>query len=214
MDQDQMTVEERFKARYKSGDTPWDTGQPDFNLMEMARRHFIENGKALDVGCGTGDHSIWLARRGFQVVGVDVSEIAIEKARQKALDAGVECEFILTDFMKDRLENRSFGFVFDRGCFHAFASGEQRRRFAGRVAARLEQGGFWLTLTGNADEDRQGPGPPQLTAGEIIWAAEPYFEIISLESSHFESRRPHPPQAWRCFMKKRRQEMAGDATAG
>ena len=210
MDKDQMAVADRFKARYKSGDTPWDVGEPDFNLIEITRRHVIERGKALDVGCGTGDNSIWLARNQFQTAGVDVSDIAIEKAREKAASAGVECEFICADFMKDGMGSKGFAFLFDRGCFHAFRSGEQRRRFASRVADHLEKDGLWLTLTGNADENRQEPGPPQLTAEEIVRAPEPYFEIISLESSHFESRRPYSPRAWRCLMRKRRLEMSDE----
>ncbi len=33
-----MTVEERYRQRYKSGDTPWDVGQPDFNLIEVVTK--------------------------------------------------------------------------------------------------------------------------------------------------------------------------------
>ena len=198
-----MTIEKRYRERYKSGDTPWDAGQPDFNLIEVVRINPILSCKALDVGCGTGDNSIWLAQNRFQVIGTDTSDIAIKKAKEKASKANVECSFVLVDFPKNKIEGAPFGFVFDRGCFHSFNSEEDRRRFAQNVTTHLEEAGLWLTIVGNADEDRQGPGPPQRTALDIVKALEPCFEILSLQSSHFESHRPNPPKAWRCLMQKR-----------
>ena len=198
-----MTNKERYRERYKSENTPWDAGQPDFNLIEIVTKNPILSCKVLDVGCGTGDNSIWLAQNRFQVIGTDISDIAIEKAKEKASKANVECDFILVDFLKNKIEGAPFDFVFDRGCFHSFSSEDNRRRFAQNVDTHLEEAGLWLTIVGNADEDRQGPGPPQRTAGDIVLAVEPYFEILSLQSSHFGSNRPNPPRAWRCLMQKR-----------
>ena len=198
-----MTIEEQYRERYKSGDTPWDAGQPDFNLIEVVTQKPILSCKVLDIGCGTGDNSIWLAQNGFKVIGTDTSDIALQKAREKASKASVECKFELVDFLKNKIEGAPFGFVFDRGCFHSFSSGKDRKRFAENVADHLNEAGLWLTIVGNADEHRQGSGPPQRTAGDIVSAVEPYFEVLSLTSSHFGSNRPVPPRAWRCLMQKR-----------
>jgi cyclopropane fatty-acyl-phospholipid synthase-like methyltransferase len=198
-----VTVEERYRERYKSGDTPWDVGQPDFNLIEVVTKKPIPGCKVLDIGCGTGDNSIWLARNGFQIIGTDTSQMALKKAKEKSSKANVECDFKLVDFIKNKIEGAPFGFVFDRGCFHSFSSENDRRRFAKNVATHLEKSGLWLTIVGNADEHRHDPGPPQRSAGDIVFAVEPYFEILSLTSSHFGSNRPNPPRAWRCLMQKR-----------
>jgi SAM-dependent methyltransferase len=198
-----MTIEARYRERYKAGDTPWDAGRPDFNLIEVVTQKPVPSCRALDVGCGTGDNSIWLAQHDFLVVGADVSGIALEKAREKASKASVACEFVLADFLKNTVEGAPFGFVFDRGCFHSFSSKSARSRFAQNVAAHLADGGLWLALVGNADEQRQGMGPPQLTAKEIVSAVEPCFEVLSLTASHFGSDNPNPPRAWRCLMRKR-----------
>ncbi|MDR3570067.1 MAG: methyltransferase domain-containing protein [Syntrophobacteraceae bacterium] len=196
-------AENRFKEMYKSGITPWDIGKPDCNLVEVLARQLVSGCKAIDIGCGTGDNSLWLAQNGFLVTGVDTSEIALENARQKALDAKVACRFILADFLDDKIEGAPFGFAFDRGCLHSFSSEGDRKRFAQNVAVHLEKAGLWLTLVGNADEERKCPGPPRRSAGDIITAVEPLFEVLSLESSHFGSNHPNPPWAWRCLLRKR-----------
>jgi SAM-dependent methyltransferase len=158
----------------------------------------------LDIGCGTGDNSIWLAQNSFQVTGVDISEVAIQKAIEKALKADVKCTFMVIDFLKQAIEGAPFGFVFDRGCFHSLNSDEERNSFAENVAAHLGEDGLWLSLIGNADAQRQGPGPPQRTARDIVNAVEPHFEILSLISGYFGSNHPSPPRAWVCLMRKRR----------
>jgi len=198
-----MSVKKRFKKRYKTGDTPWDIGKPDFNLIETLVKKSIKSCKALDIGCGTGDNSIWLAQKQFQVTGTDISEIAIEKAREKASKSGVKCTFLVVDFFRDQIEGAPFGFVFDRGCFHTFDSDKERKRFAENVASNLEKDGLWLSLIGSADERRQGPGPPQRTASDIVVAVESFFEVLSITSSHFGSNRPDPPRCWACLMQKR-----------
>lgn len=199
-----MKVEDRYRVRYKSGDTPWDVGKPDFNLIEVVTQKPIQNCKVLDVGCGTGDNSIWLAQNRFKVIGTDTSDIALSKAKEKATKAKVKCEFFLADFLRNKIQGAPFGFIFDRGCFHSFDSENDRRNFAENVATHLEEAGLWLTIVGNADEHRHGPGPPQRSAGDIVLAVETYFEILLLQSSHFESNSPDPPRAWRCLMQKRR----------
>ena len=198
-----MTVKEGYQRRYRSGNAPWDTGRPDFNLQKLVKDFPIQACRALDIGCGTGDNAIWLARNGFGVAGIDASDAALNKAREKAAAAGVSCGFQIMDFFTGDVPGRPFGFVFDRGCFHSYSSDGDRKKFADKAAGHLLESGLWLTIAGSADEIRDRPGPPQLTASEIVLSVEPFFEIILLESTHFESNSPTPPRAWRCLMKKR-----------
>ncbi|MEJ2672347.1 MAG: methyltransferase domain-containing protein [Deltaproteobacteria bacterium] len=198
-----MTAEERFKKRYESGNTPWDIGKPDVNLIQTVTTMALRPCKALDIGCGTGDNSIWLSRNGFQVTGVDISQVAIEQALKKALKAHVKCTFMALDFLTNKISGAPFGLAFDRGCFHALNSDAERTSFAENVAAHLQKDGLWLSLIGNADAQRQSPGPPQRTAGDIVNAVEPCFEILSLVSGYFGSNRANPPRCWVCLMRKR-----------
>jgi SAM-dependent methyltransferase len=199
-----MAEKNRFKERYKAGDTPWDIGKPDSNLIQAVTATPIRPCKALEIGCGTGDNAIWLSQQNFHVVGIDTSEIAIEKAKEKALSAHAKCTFLAGDIFTGHVEGAPFGFAFDRGCFHTLGSDDERKKFAENVNGHLEKDGLWLTLLGNADEQRGGPGPPQRAARDIVNAVEPYFEILSLVSGSFGSNRPKPPRAWVCLMRKRR----------
>ncbi|TGE37443.1 class I SAM-dependent methyltransferase [Desulfosporosinus fructosivorans] len=197
-------IEEDYKKRYKAGDTPWDIGKPDFNLIQTVTTMAIRPCKVLDIGCGTGDNSIWLSQKNFDVIGIDTSDIATQKALEESSKANVKCTFIKIEFHTNKIEGAPFGFAFDRGCFHSLTSDEERKIFAENVAAHLEIDGLWLSIIGNADEQRDRPGPPQRTAKDIVISVEPYFEILSLVSSHFGSNRPLPPRAWVCLMRKRR----------
>ncbi|KUO71001.1 MAG: methyltransferase type 11 [Desulfosporosinus sp. BRH_c37] len=196
-------TEDHFNKRYKTGNTPWDIGKPDFNLIQSVTTMAIKPCKALEIGCGTGNNSIWLSQNNFNVIGIDTSEIAIQKAIEEASKTNFKCTFIVSDFLTNKIEGVPFGFAFDRGCFHALNSDEERKIFAENVASHLVNDGLWLSIAGNADEKRDRPGPPQLTARDIVNSVESYFEILSLVSSHFGSNHPSPPRAWVCLMRKR-----------
>ena len=197
-----MVEKKSFEERYRENNTPWEINRVDHNLSAVVSALPIMPGKALDIGCGTGDNSIWLAGHHFQVTGCDISPDAIARAKAKAAMAAADCRFLHIDFLKEDLPGAPFSFVFDRGCFHTTPEGD-RRRFVARVAALLEGGGTWLSMIGNADEIREEEGPPQLSALQIVTLVEPFFEIISLASCHFDSDMAKPPRGWLCRMKKR-----------
>ena len=60
-----MSEENRFEKRYIEGNLPWDVKRRDFNLSELVEDGTISAGKVLELGCGTGDNAIWLAKNGF-----------------------------------------------------------------------------------------------------------------------------------------------------
>src|SRR5260221_10156924 len=83
--------------RYRSGDTPWDTGRPSSELQRVLAEEKVPAGRAIDLGCGTGANAVWLAQQGFDVTGVDISPLAIERANARAQAAGVSCRFLVAD---------------------------------------------------------------------------------------------------------------------
>lgn len=78
----------------------WSTMDHTFADYDEALADFatkLRPGRALDLGCGSGGNAVWLAERGWKVTAVDFSEVAIEKARMRAAERGVEVEFAVSD---------------------------------------------------------------------------------------------------------------------
>jgi SAM-dependent methyltransferase len=194
-------MDKSFEERYQDGDLPWDHGMPDENLGQMVERFRILPCPVLDLGCGTGENALWLSGRGFDVTACDLSETAIRMAKEKeGMDA---IGFAVRDILQEPYPDASFGFIFDRGCFHCIEGEDPRSRFARLTAGMLGEDGLWLSLIGNADELGREEGPPQMTAAELTTCVEPFFEILALESGVFGSDQEVPPRAWICLMRKR-----------
>lgn len=190
-----------FEDQYQTGDLPWDHGMPDTNLQRIVGRFQIRTGKALDIGCGTGENAIWLSRAGFTVTGCDLSSTAIKLAQAKP--GSETCSLCSADFITDPIPNTPFDIAFDRGCFHSVRDEAALQLFPQKVASILKERGLWLSIIGNADEPKREVGPPQMTARAITALVEPFFEILMLESGLFGSDQATPPKAWIGLMKKR-----------
>ena len=191
-----------WNSRYAAGDLPWDTGTPDRHLVELVRAGGVRPGRTLEVGCGTGTNALWLAGQGFDVLGVDVSRLAIEKARAKPSKSG-RCRFEVLDFLSADPPGGPFDFVFDRGCLHLFDEAEERARFATRVSTRLAPAGKWLSLIGSTEGPPREEGPPRRSAREVMAAIEPVLEILELRSIEFDIEREVLPKAWWCLARRR-----------
>lgn len=189
-----------WNERYASGELPWDTGQPEPLLVEFVASGGVRPGATLEIGAGTGTNSIWMAERGFDVLGVDLSPLAVEKARAKMGVRALPCRFEALDFLAGTAPGGPFEFVFDRGCFHMFNEAEERQRFAARVAATLAPGGLWLSMIGSTEGSAREVGPPRRSAREVAVAIEPVLEIVELRSAEFRGR---GAKAWFCVSRQR-----------
>ena len=194
----------QWDERYATGDAPWDVGETDEHLASFVEAGRVGGGRALEVGCGTGTNALWLAARGFHVVGVDVSGLAIERARAKASSGKVSCAFHCLDFLNDDLPAGPFDFAFDRGCFHIFDEAAERARFVERVAGLLGPDGLWLSLIGSTEGAERLEGPPRRSARDVAMAIEPELELVELRQVHFHSNRPTPALAWLLLARRRR----------
>lgn len=108
MELDQQS--QHWDARYtERGDKMW-SGRPNGTLVaEVAA---LTPGTVLDVGCGEGADAIWFAQRGWQVTAIDVSPLAIERARSAADAAGVAgIDWVVGDAMATEFASASFDLV-------------------------------------------------------------------------------------------------------
>jgi SAM-dependent methyltransferase len=193
----------RWNERYEKGDLPWETGRHDAGLSDVIAEFSVKPCKALEIGCGTGNNAIWLAQQGFSVTATDLSDKAIQMAREKGTAHGQTIDFLSADILADPVPGVPFEFAFDRGCFHSFDSLDERTSFAGAISTSLSEGGMWLSLVGSTDGPDRKTGPPRLSAKDIASAVEPMFEILCLRSTVFDSEMETAPRAWLCLMRKR-----------
>lgn len=116
---------------------PWDTAGPAQFVHELVYAGEI-HGDVLDAGCGTGENAIYLASLGHRVLAFDAAPAALEKARTKARERGVDVSFELADARALPAWDGRFATIIDSGLFHVMDKAGDRRRYAdalGRVAA-------------------------------------------------------------------------------
>ncbi len=189
---------------YQSGEAlPWDTGEPDRHLVAFWKSEKQRARRLLEVGCGTGTNCVWLARQGSEVLGLDVSAAAVERARERQAHSGVTARFKAADFLRDDLDEPPFDLVFDRGCFHVFDAAEDRIAFVRNVARLLGPSGRWLSLIGSTEGAPREVGPPRRSAREVVDAIEPALRIVELRAVEFDARSPEAPAAWLCLSARR-----------
>ncbi len=175
-----------FDVAYE-GTPPWDIGRPQGAIVRLAEAGEI-TGSVLDVGCGTGENALYLAAWGHEVLGVDAAPVAIEKAKGKARDRGIETEFLVWDALRLAELGRIFDTVIDVGLFHSFQY-EERPVFANNIHAVLKPGGRYLVLCWSEGND-WGYGPRRVTQAEIREIFADGWTVDSIEESDFETNEP------------------------
>ena len=126
-----------FKTFYRLGFVPWDGHPLAKSLQDLVEGDgALAPRTALDLGCGTGDNSIYLATHGWQVTGVDFVAKAVDKARAKAEANKVAVNFARADVTRLSSEGvgSNFGLIVDNGCLHGM-SAEDRDDYAREVTA-------------------------------------------------------------------------------
>src|ERR671912_1096728 len=86
-----VVIEQEWNERYAGCNQIW-SGQPNQALVTEVSP--LPPGRALDVGCGEGADAVWLALRGWSVTALDVSEVALERAKKAAAAAGAEVAWV------------------------------------------------------------------------------------------------------------------------
>lgn len=170
-----------FRIFYGLGFTPWDGHALATSLRELiegtADSSTLAPGAALDVGCGTGDSSIYLAQHGWQVTGVDFTPKALDKARGKARAADAAVNFVHADVTHLRQAgiNGPFQMIVDNGCFHGMSDGD-RDLYVHEISAAAAAGARLLMI---AFKPSGRFGPPGVDQTEIERRFTPAWALVS-----------------------------------
>src|SRR3954469_11447932 len=197
-----MKEQSDWNDRYRDGNLPWDTGRPSSELQLVLKQNAIQPCRALDIGCGTGTNSVWLAQQGFELTGIDVSPLAVDRAEKRAHAAGVKVQFVVGDVLHLPELDGPFAFFFDRGCYHAVRR-EAPEQYAAAIAQQLAPGARGLVLAGNAREPHD-PGPPVVSEHEIRSELGTAFQILDLHEFRFDDAPGVPERflCWSCLVEK------------
>jgi SAM-dependent methyltransferase len=171
-----------YRAAYLLGFKPWDTGVSPPELIEVVEGpQALPSGRALDIGCGTGTNSIYMARHGWEVTGVDMVARAIAMARRKAAAAGVSPMFIQGDATRlDELGVGSgYGLLLDIGCLHGIPE-DRRDAYARSITQAAAPGATYMLfafLPSNRSFLPLGVDSEELTSRlgahwELVWSRE------------------------------------------
>ncbi|UXA19431.1 class I SAM-dependent methyltransferase [Mycobacterium sp. SMC-4] len=176
---DQTPTLSNFDDFYKHQTPPWVIGEPQPAIDELERAGLIA-GHVLDIGCGTGEHTILLARRGHQVLGVDGSPEAVEQARRNAERQHVEARFEVADALQ-LADRPSYDTVVDSALFHIFDDADRPRYVAS--LSRATTAGSVLHVLALSDAGR-GFGP-QVSEATMRTAFQAGWQLESLTTTTY-----------------------------
>ncbi|GAA5166473.1 class I SAM-dependent methyltransferase [Pseudonocardia eucalypti] len=173
-----------FNEAYENGSPPWVIGEPQPVVVELEEAGQF-NGTILDAGCGTGEHTIYLARLGYDVIGVDGAPAAVRQARAAAVARGVDARFEEGDALELPADGR-YDTVLDTGLFHIFDDTD-RARYVRSLHGALRPGGV-LHLIALSDTE---PGfGPRIGEHVIRDAFTTGWTLEELRLSHFRGTVP------------------------
>lgn len=176
---------EDWNARYSSRDAVW-SGEPNAGLVVHAPAPRPGARAALDLGCGEGADSLWLAGLGWQVVAVDWAGVALERARRAADAAAADVRFVEGDIT----DAAALAGLSDTGRFDlvtlAFLHPEpaDRARVYSHLPDLIAPGGHLLVVAHDPEHGRRGlPGPDPhrlMSCDDIVTALQlpAGFEVV------------------------------------
>jgi cyclopropane fatty-acyl-phospholipid synthase-like methyltransferase len=170
---------ERMRQRYLNRDMPWDHELPPPEVIAVAER--LAPGRLIDLGCGTGRASIYMAARGWQADAVDFVPEAIDMAREKVTAARLQQQIRLHVGSVTAMPflHGPYDLAIDVGCFHGLAPADQQQ-YATEVS-RLLRSGALLLLFVHLREDATDQRPAGTPVGSVEQVFSPTFSIAHVE---------------------------------
>jgi len=184
---------ERIYRKTPLNEIPWNIETPPDILVSLVESGKVKPCKTIDLGCGTGNYSIYLASLGFEVAGIDNSPTAIKVAQENAKKKGVKCDFFVANVLGNLNEvTRPFDFAYDWELLHHIFP-EQRQRYVKNVYKILNPRGKFLSVCfSKKDPQFGGSGKYRKTRlGTILYFSsehelrelfKPYFKIKEIKT--------------------------------
>lgn len=182
-------IKEQMEEIYRSiapEEIPWNMETPPDLLRALVEGERIRPCKAIEFGCGTGNYVMYLAGKGFDATGVDISEAAIKIAKRSALEKKRTCRFLVSDVLGDMKEIReTFDFAYDWELLHHIFPPD-REKYVGNVFRLLPPQGIYLSVSFSEKSARfGGTGKYRKTPLGTVLYFSSEAEMISLFEPRF-----------------------------
>jgi SAM-dependent methyltransferase len=185
---------EDFDALYAAGTPPWDIGRPQPAFRALADRGRLA-GRVLDVGCGTGEHTLMAAALGLDATGLDAASTAIATAKRKADERGLTVHFMTWNALELADLGQSFDTVLDCGLFHVFEDSD-RLKFVEGLRTSMPAGSRYYMLC-FSDREPGDWGPRRIRQDEIRLNFADGWLVEAIEASMLETMiDPGSARAW------------------
>ncbi len=189
-------------------EVPWEISEPPRELVEFLQTTTVERGSALDVACGTGNYSFYLAQQGFaDVLGVDFSQAALAIAQRRARSLHLPVHFQYADVTQllETLPTSSFDFILDYSILHHIAPADVSS-YAAQFSTLLNDAGL-LFLVCYSDKDVDGKTITGKYGNDMFYRTKEEIEklytslkCISYHETHL-GKRLHHLGHWFVFQK-------------
>ena len=143
-----MRDKEILEKVYEKPGAIWTESKPPKELIELIENKIIKPCKVLDIGCGEGFYSIYLASEDFDVTGIDISENAIKLAKENAMGQNVKIKFMPLDINDLDKINDKFDFIFEWAILHHIIP-KQRQKYVKNIKRILSKRGKYLSICFN-----------------------------------------------------------------
>ncbi len=195
-----------YRLAYAIGFHPWEDAASDHPFVKKISELFAREedgreppyGRALDIGTGSGIWGIELAKRGWEVTGIDIVDKALKRARERIEEAGVEMRLVQGDVtaLRDAGVGSGFRLLLDTGTFHGLTS-SQREAMGREVSAVAAPDATLMLLVWPR---RRRPLIRGASRSEVE-ASFPGWQVTDVEPSFFSLPKPielllRPDEHW------------------
>lgn len=174
-------VWDEYYRNYPLEELGWELCKPRPILVTYLQDGLLPQGNALDLCCGAGTNTVYLAQNGYDIAALDISRTALGFAEENARAAHLQIGFLAASFIDLPFGEGMFDFIFDMGCFHHVLIRE-RNKFIEGVHRVLKSGGAYMLTCFSS---RNGPGWNHFTRQQLIDIFNGSFQLG--EFHHYSS---------------------------